>query len=195
MKGIYFLAGALLTASGAQAQNNVVKLDILQPITNTLALSFEHKLSEASSFQVGVYLTSNYTEDNNFFNSASYTAETSGIGLLPEYRLYLSEKTPALVGFYVAPFLRYQYLSRKVSDVPAGQPNADATLNAFGGGLTVGRHWIFKQRFSLDAFVGPSYMVSSVESDDPEIGRDDFLGFYENANYGLRGGITFGIAF
>jgi Protein of unknown function (DUF3575) len=194
---------ALLLAHGqVKAQTNVVKLDIFQPIVNTAALSFERKLSESSSFQLGVSVTANYSQDEYTYNGINSNRSTSGFGLMPEYRFYLSEKRPAMEGFYVAPFLRYQFL-RKSGEYASYNPqtgytgyrNADATLNAFGGGVVVGRHWIFKQRFSLDALLGPTYMVSGVSSDDPGINRGDFLGFYDDMNYGIRGAVTFGIAF
>jgi len=197
------VAGALLACSQVQAQTNVIKLDIFQPIVNTAALSFEHKLSEASSFQLGVSCTANYREDGYDYNGSSYEGrKTSGFGIMPEYRFYLSEKRPAMEGFYVAPFLRYQYLSQSGNyssyDPLTGNTTyrkADASLNAFGGGVVVGRHWIFKQRFSLDALLGPSYMVSGVTSDDRNVQKNDFLGFYDDMNYGIRGAVTFGIAF
>ncbi|WP_081910710.1 DUF3575 domain-containing protein [Hymenobacter sp. APR13] len=194
-------AAAVVAATQAQAQTNVVKIDIIQPIVNTAALSFEHKLSETSSFQLGVSVTANYREDGGF-NYYSEGRKTSGFGIMPEYRFYLSEKHPAMEGFYVAPFLRFQHLSQK-GDYELYDPitggysrrKVDATLNAFGGGVVVGRHWIFKQRFSLDAQLGPSYMVSGVSSDGAGVDKDSFLGFYDDINYGIRGGVTFGIAF
>jgi len=199
----FLLGGLLLMAASTQAQNNVVKVDIFQPIMNTAALSYEHKLTEASSFQIGLSITSNYKEDGSF--SGFYSGggrETSGFGIIPEYRFYLSERHPALEGFYVGPFLRFQHLSQE-GQYEQFDPNTGtstvrssaAKLNAFGGGIVVGRHWIFKQRFSLDALLGPSYMVSSVSSADPNITRSDFLGFYDDINYGIRGAVTFGFAF
>ncbi|MCA8833160.1 DUF3575 domain-containing protein [Hymenobacter pini] len=196
------VAALLLAYGQVKAQNNVVKLDIFQPIVNTAALSFEHKLSETSSFQLGVSVTANYDEDEYNYSGTKDTRSTSGFGLIPEYRFYLSEKHPAMEGFYVAPFLRYQFL-RKSGQYGSYDPltgtntlrSSPATLNAFGGGVVVGRHWIFKQRFSLDALVGPSYTVAGVSSDDNNISEGDFLGFYDNMNYGIRGAVTFGIAF
>ncbi|GGG37754.1 DUF3575 domain-containing protein [Hymenobacter glacieicola] len=197
------VAGALLACSRAHAQTNVLKIDIFQPIVNTAALSFEHKLSESSSFQLGVSITANYNEEGgSWLYGASESRKTSGFGLMPEYRFYLSEKHPAMEGFYVAPFLRYQYLSQS-GQYEQFNPNTgisttrtvDASLNAFGGGVVVGRHWIFKQRFSLDALLGPSYMISGVSSDNSDISKNDFLGFYDDINYGIRGAVTFGVAF
>ncbi|RSK37378.1 DUF3575 domain-containing protein [Hymenobacter metallilatus] len=196
------VAAPLLAFGRVQAQSNVLKLDIFQPIVNTAALSYEHKLTESSSFQLGISLTANYREDGYDFGSSYEGRKTSGFGIIPEYRFYLSEKHPAMEGFYVAPFLRYQHLNQS-GQYSSYDPitntvtyrNADASLNAFGGGVVVGRHWIFKQRFSLDALLGPSYMVSGVTSNDPNVDKDSFLGFYEGNNYGIRGAVTFGIAF
>ena len=194
-----FLLPALLLAGAAHAQTNVVKLDIFQPIVSTIALSFEHKLSEASSFQLGVAGTFGFKEDYSSFNNNNGRS-TSGFAITPEYRFYLSEKHPAMEGFYVAPFLRFQYLSQTGTTNGYNQNTPkpyEASLTAFGLGATVGRHWIFKQRFSLDLFVGPGYTFTSISSDQsgyvPEKGS--FLGYFNNNNYDFRGGVTFGIAF
>lgn len=201
------LLPALLLAGAAHAQTNALKVDIFQPIVNTLALSFEHKLSETSSFQIGLAGTFSYNDEGSTFyygsGSSSSSRHTSGFALTPEYRFYLSEKHPALEGFYVAPYLRYQYLSQTVDaniyTQGGGQQLStyDASLNAFGLGIVVGRHWIFKQRFSLDIFTGPGYTITSVSSGNAGFAprKGDFVGYYNNTNYDFRGGATFGIAF
>ena len=199
MQKSFVLSSLLLSAAGAQAQNNVLKVDILRPIVQTGAFSFEHKLSESASFQLTFSFTSNYKEDGNIiFNSQYYGGRrTSGFGIMPEYRVYLSDKYTALQGFYAAPFLRYQYLSQSGDVYRFNGPNTrhDASLSAFGGGVLIGRHWIFKRRFSLDLNLGPEYMAASVTSNDPDATQGDFLGFNNFSNYNLNGGITFGIAF
>jgi hypothetical protein len=196
------LLPALLACGAAHAQNNALKVDIFRPIINTLALSYEHKLSETSSFQLGVSGMFGFDTGGGGFNGSD-NPKVSGFALTPEYRLYLSERYPALEGFYVAPFARYEYQSlsgTRTTFSPIGAPfttNTEASLNAFGVGVLVGRHWIFKQRFSLDLFLGPGYTGTSVSSDDPnaEVDKGDFVGFIEENNYDIRGGLTFGIAF
>ncbi|WP_375416821.1 DUF3575 domain-containing protein [uncultured Hymenobacter sp.] len=200
MKKLLLLPAMLLTGA-AHAQTNALKVDIFQPVINTLAVSFEHKLSETSSFQIGLSGTFSYSEDGDSFTNES-GRKTSGFAITPEYRLYLSEKHPAPEGFYVAPFVRYQYLSQtgfadgyySGGGAPSGQPY-EASLNAFGLGVTVGRHWIFKQRFSLDIFAGPAYTVTSISSDNAAIDKDYFVSYFEGTNYDFRGGVTFGLAF
>ncbi len=197
-----FLLPALLLAGAAHAQTNALKVDIFQPIINTAALSFEHKLSETSSFQLGLSGTFGY-KDGAYYSGYSGPS-TSGFAITPEYRLYLSEKHAALEGFYVAPFVRYQNLTLKDSysytDYDAnGSPvsrtsNDEASLDTYGGGIVVGRQWIFKQRFSLDTFLGPSYNSGTVKYKSTSNGSGSldpgtFTGF------GLRAGVTFGLAF
>lgn len=197
---------ALLIAGAAHAQNNAVKVDIFQPIINTLALSFEHKLSESSSVQVGLSGTFGYKDDGSYSygpNGYYDGRSTSGFAITPEYRLYLSEKHPALEGFYVAPYLRYQYLSQTGTNYTlngnGGRYNQsyEASLSAFGLGVVVGRHWIFKKHFSLDIFTGPGYTFASTSSN--QVGytpqKGDFVGYISNNSYDFRGGATFGFAF
>ncbi|GAB3875772.1 hypothetical protein GCM10028824_32030 [Hymenobacter segetis] len=206
MKKTLLLPALLLMAGAAHAQDNAVKVDIFQPIINTLALSFEHKLSESSSVQVGLSGTFGYQEDGNYsFNPNGYYdgRSTSGFAITPEYRLYLSEKHPALEGFYVAPYLRYQYLSQTGTSYIANNNGGgynqkyESSLSAFGLGVVVGRHWIFKKRFSLDIFTGPGYTFTSTSSNQPGYTprKGDFVGYLNNNSYDFRGGATFGIAF
>lgn len=189
------LLAALLTASAtaANAQDNVIKVNILSPIVRTGSFFFEHKLSAASSFQVGGLFTK--------FSLGSGDDKTgfSGFAITPEYRFYLSSSKEALEGFYVGPYVRYQNLTLKstYSDYDSsGDPytaKGEATLNTFGGGILIGHQWIFKQRFSLDTFLGPSYNSGTVKvkmgSNSGSFDPGPFDGF------GIRTGVTFGLAF
>ena len=63
----------------------------------------------------------------------------------------------------------------------------------------MGKHWIFKQRFSIDLYAGPGYTFTDTSSDTPGYTprRSDFVGQLNNNNnnYDFRGGATFGTAF
>lgn len=213
------LLPALLFAGAAHAQTNVLKVDIFQPIINTVAVSFEHKLSPSSSFQLGVAGTFGYKESGGFYsygtsNGYYYSGQnsTSGFSITPEYRLYLSEKHEAPEGFYVAPYARYQRLKTTgdryqslYNPTTGGSTNTtstfEASLNSFGLGVIVGKHWIFKKRFSIDVFTGPGYTFTDISTNEPgyEPRRGDFVGQIQlgnnNNNYDFRGGASFGIAF
>lgn len=189
------LAATLVAASAtsALAQNNVVKVNILSPIVKTGSFFYEHKLTDNSTLQLGALFT----------NWGSGDDKISGFALTPEYRFYLSERSTAPEGFYVGPFLRYQNLTLKstyddISYDNSGNPTYrsqtdKASLNTFGGGVVVGRQWIFKERFSLDLFLGPSYNAGKVTTETSS-GRDTFdPGPFDG--FGVRAGVTFGLAF
>ncbi|HRG09553.1 MAG TPA: DUF3575 domain-containing protein, partial [Cyclobacteriaceae bacterium] len=94
----------------------------------------------------------------------------------------------APAGFYVAPFARYQ--SFKVEDSFDGATNK-GTLSLFGGGVVIGKQWIFKEKISLDIFIGPQYSSGNVKVTD---GADTFdTGAFDG--FGVRTGVTLGFAF
>ncbi len=185
------LTAALLLgiASAASAQTNVVKVNILSPIVSTASFFFEHKVAEHRSLQLGALYTG-WSSGNTRMN---------GFALTPEYRLYLSDDKPTLAGFYLGPFLRYQNLTLTMrseyadADGNYGTQEGKAALNTFGGGVVAGYQCLFKQRFSLDAFLGPSFNGGSLRvtsgNDSQTFNPGPFTGF------GVRSGLTFGIAF
>jgi opacity protein-like surface antigen len=179
------------SATSALAQDNVLKVNIISPIVKTGSFFYERKLTDNSSLQLGLLFTNFKVSDED---------QIMGFAITPEYRFYLSEKTTALQGFYVGPFLRYQNLTVKTSYTDYdtnGNPSRatdETALNTFGGGMVVGRHWIFKERFSLDTFLGPSYNAGSVSNKSTSSGTVTFdPGPFDG--FGVRAGITFGIAF
>jgi hypothetical protein len=165
-------------ASSAMAQpTNAIKINLLSPVARTFNIAYEKAINENGSFQLG------------FFYSGAKISDTkiSGWGLTPEYRFYLSQ-TPAPNGFYVAPFLRYN--SFTAQDNTNNTVNK-ATVTQFGGGAVVGRQWVFKERVTFDMFIGPKYQNTSTKVTS---GSDSFSGSLFNS-FGIRGGITLGIAF
>lgn len=190
MKKLLLPAALLLLAAGsASAQNNVVKVNILSPLVKTGSFFYEHKLNSSSSFQIGGLFTSYSVGDTDL----------SGFAITPEYRFYLSERKEAMEGFYVAPFLRYQNLTLKDtytsynSNGSTSTRTDKASLDTFGGGILIGHQWIFKQRFSLDTFLGPSYNGGSIKYEGSQGSSTFDAGTFQG--FGVRAGITFGIAF
>lgn len=174
MKRILLIAVVLIGSIGANAQGNVVKLNILSLVVKTANVSYEKVLNESRSFQMGVAYTGASISDTHL----------KGLQLTPEYRFYLSD-TEAPNGVYAAPFIRYSTLSMESGD-------SKANLTSFGGGAVIGKQWIFKESISLETFLGPGYSTSAL---DVEQGTEDNFSLGALDGFGLRFGINFGLAF
>jgi hypothetical protein len=166
----------VLSGTATYAQQNVIKINILAPIVKTFNVQYERALNDQSSLQLGFFYTGYSTGDSKF----------SGFGITPEYRFYLSE-TAAPQGVYIAPFVRYQ--SFTIEDDVA---DAEADFTAFGGGVILGKQWIFKEKVALDIFLGPAYYSGNV---DVKSGNEDDLEVGAFDGFGLRAGVCFGFRF
>jgi hypothetical protein len=164
-------------AANAQEKSNAFKANIFSPIFKTGSFFYERKLNEKSSAQLGVGFTA-FNKDN---------VKISGLFFTPEYRFYLSGE--AMNGFYAGPFIRYQSL--KIED-KTYTPTEKATLTTFGGGVVVGRQWLFGNIVTLDIFAGPSYNTGDLKYDDGS-GNTEVPGSF--SGFGVRTGLTVGIAF
>lgn len=174
MKKLVSLFAGVMVMSAVHAQ--VIKANILSPVFRTINVSYEQAISENGSLQLGFFYTG-YKADVTKF---------SGFGITPEYRFYLSE-TAAPEGVYVAPFVRYQ--SFNLEDEDTGDK---ATYSSFGGGLVLGKQWIFKEKIALDIFLGPSYSSGKIKVESGS--EDEFdVGIFDG--FGLRLGINFGFKF
>jgi hypothetical protein len=71
--------------------------------------------------------------------------------------------------------------------------DAEATLSTIGGGVIIGRQWVFKKKITLDLFIGPSYNSGTVKAKDNATSSDFSTGAFDG--FGVRTGLTFGLAF
>ena len=186
----FLLAASLLSglSTAASAQTNALKVNILSPLAKTGSFFYEHQVSGHQSVQLGGLFTAWSFDDTKI----------TGFALTPEYRVYLSESKPALEGFYFGPFVRYQNLTLTVAeDYPStgGSSTVEgkASLNTYGGGVVAGYQCLFKKRFTLDAFLGPSYNGGSLKVTAGDASQTFDAGTF--TGFGLRSGITFGVAF
>ena len=171
-------------ASAAVAQDdpkNAIKLNFLSPIVQTLNLSYERTTGPSQSFQLGFYYTGAKSRD----------VKLRGFGITPEYRFYLGEEKPAPDGFYIAPFLRYTKYDL-TSEADQDQQTSRGTYTSFGGGFVVGRQWVFKKRATFDMFIGPKMQSRNVTTNS---GNDDDFNIGLFGRFGLRAGVTVGLAF
>ncbi len=101
----------------------------------------------------------------------------SGFYIMPEYRFYPSYKI-APEGFYIAPFLRFNYYTLNMSgDFDDITADINGKFTGFGGGVQFGMHWIIKERISIDFYMaGIGFYYDNVsmrfESDDPDVNWD-----------------------
>lgn len=176
MKKIFLIFVCALVASATFAQKeNAIKINIFSPVVKTLNVQYERKINATSSVQLGFFYTGYSISETSF----------SGIGITPEYRFYLSD-TEAPQGVYIAPFARYQNFTLTESS-----SNSKGTLSTFGGGVILGKQWIFKEKIVLDIFIGPSYSSGTVKVTS---GSNTFdTGAFDG--FGIRTGVCFGFAF
>ncbi|HEV7330777.1 MAG TPA: DUF3575 domain-containing protein [Flavisolibacter sp.] len=183
MKKILFSVALIVSSTtlihAQEGKSNAFKVNILSPIVKSGSFFYERAINETSSAQLGVGFTA-YKAD---------FLKISGVFFTPEYRFYLSNEV--MNGFYIAPFARYQNL--KIEDTESDPTSPDkATLSTIGGGLTVGRQWLFKDIVTLDIFLGPSYNSGKMKvTSGDEV--EDVPGVFNG--FGLRTGVTLGIAF
>ncbi|ALI98978.1 DUF3575 domain-containing protein [Rufibacter tibetensis] len=180
MKKIFFIAlicSFAFMSKPVQAQNNLVKANLLAPLVATGSFYYERVLNDSRSVQLGLFFTK--------------YEELSGYGVTPEYRFYLSE-TPAPNGFYVAPFLSFMRFTIEGEDDLFDGERYKGTTTNFGGGLVAGRQWIFKDRVSFDIFLGPEYTGGTAAV---EIGNEDQIKDSGLNGFIGRAGISLGLKF
>lgn len=161
----------------ATQKKNLIKLNILSPFMGTVSLQYESIINEESSFQLGVYYFSGLVFTNDVYQR--------GICITPEYRLYLNTTAPE--GIYLQPYFR---VGRFWGEGPQ-RKNPDYTFSGVAGGIVFGKQWIYKNKISADAYIGPVYSHLFFDS-----GAADKKSFYPLGNgYWLRAGCSIGFLF
>ncbi len=177
------LIGAILVSNlfftknmrAQENKQNVITLSISNLALVTPTVYYERVLSDKTSAKMGLYYTGFTISETKM----------SGLGLIPEFRLYPGEKG-APNGFYLAPFVKYQNYSLKQSELGV---DYKASLTGIGGGVCIGGQ--FGQNFIFDIFFGPSFSSWSwsYEDNSENIFNDFKLG---GSGVGLRFGISVG---
>ena len=181
-------AALLLAARHVAAQTHALKVNLLSPLVKTSSFFYEQQLGAKSSLQLGA-LATYWSPDGN--------TTLRGFAFTPEYRRYFSGSEQALNGFYVAPFLRYQHMALSM-DVTAETDTpytGKVTLQTLGAGLVVGHQWLYGGRVTLDTFLGPSYSRNVARFAIGDAQATDQADLGALSGFGLRAGITVGVAF
>jgi hypothetical protein len=87
--------------------------------------------------------------------------------------------------------VRYLNFSAEGTDFN-GDPTK-GSLSILGGGVTIGKQWIFKEKISLDMFIGPQLLSANYKQTSGSGQSDLDYGIFDG--FGVRAGLTFGFAF
>jgi hypothetical protein len=185
MKRILILILSAVFISGASAQDNsnvspeknVLKINTLSLLVGTGSVFYERRITDMTSAQLGV----------GYMNFSILGGDTrfSGLILNPEFRIY--PRHNAIDGFYVSPYLRYQRY-----DLKNKNESAEGSLSSIGGGVAVGRQWIWPKGFIIDLFFGGHYCNATVKG-GADTDTFDKTNLFEG--FRMRMGFAIGFAF
>jgi hypothetical protein len=166
MKNLHKLVilALLLISSNYYAQKNVVKLGLFGLPQKNLKLQYERVLTQrlavqvSGSFLLNRGLPSNFTNElvksddqNTGFQNYITSTFLKGVSIIPELRVYSKKKDGAPRGFYFGPYFRYANFSMGYAGVfDNTTQSTTGTLRSFGGGLSLGVHWLISDRVSID---------------------------------------------
>jgi hypothetical protein len=173
------LAAIILFSVNSFAQpDNVIKVNLLSPFVKSGSFFYERALNDEMSLVGGFFFTA---------WSPGEDVTLGGFGGTLEFRYYLSESA-APSGAFIAPFGRFQKFSITEG---IGVDESEANMTSTGGGLLVGIQRLFKERITLEGFIGPAYYMGDTElvsgTSITEIGAFD--------GFTVRFGVTVGVAF
>ena len=212
MRHLFAICCIILINSGAYAQTiladsvklnkmkpqYLVKVDLVSPIARTFQFHLERTQLSSHSFSLGIL----YTDQSDAITNASYLYR---FATTLEHRYYMS-KSPAPQGFYLASFLRYQwmrtdawlynYLFDGMGNTIFVNQYVTRYLNTFGVGLNLGYQKNFKDKITLDTYFGPVYNTGDkrVNLSNPYEYRPN-ESFKPYVGYFVRGGVSIGLVF
>jgi hypothetical protein len=188
-------------------KKNAAKINLLSPLYSNLSLSYQYLITPFRSIQ----LTASYMDFNDFVTYGNADdLRVTGFSITPEYRINFSGY--GLNGFYVGPFLRYMDYKKTVDyNELYTTVMENSSFKSAGIGFNIGKQFIIKNTVLVDLFAGPVYQVLVQEKINQSITRqmqpfyynyEDFSNYLSPSipnrylkGYGIRAGITIGIAF
>jgi len=176
----------------------LAKVDLVSPAVRTFQFHLERAHHSSHSFSLGIL----YTDQSDAITNASYLYRFAAT---LEHRYYMS-KSPAPQGFYLASFLRYQWMRTDawlynywydgIGNTIFVNQYVTRYLNTFGVGLNLGYQRIFKEKIALDAYFGPVYNTGDqrVNLSNPYEYRPN-ESFKPYVGYFVRAGLSIGYVF
>jgi hypothetical protein len=135
----------LATLDNESNRKHIVKTNLLSLLTRSVSLGYEHALSKTMSIQAGGY----------YSKSKMFSGEER-ISTTLEVRKYISGQENAIVGWYLAPYLKYQQIKDSEENF-SGDITARVTIHTAGIGLQAGKQWIAKKGFTVDIYAGAGF--------------------------------------
>ncbi|MCU0444893.1 MAG: DUF3575 domain-containing protein [Microscillaceae bacterium] len=178
----------LLAQTPTFPKRNLVKMNLISPVISSLSFGYERVMNDITTIQVSLF----------YFNRTRESASlTSGFGITPEVRLYLSDRKTSPAGFFVAPYVTYQNVGVRdfvfINSQTSQTTEQTSRLRMYGVGIIIGGQWIFKDIVSLDIWGGPGYFGGSLKDDNLDI--EPPFPFRTQAGFGGRLGCTLGFIF
>jgi hypothetical protein len=153
----------MISALAVNAQENIIKLNLLGLALGNIGVQYERTLGEHSSLAMGIsYLPSRSLPDFVIDEDSTTSLKSmsfSGWTFTPEYRYYFSGKAPK--GFYVAPYFRYSTFIVDKVDISYTSTTtnqevkvpADGSYKATTVGLMLGSQWLLGEHMTLDWWI------------------------------------------
>lgn len=211
MKKQTLIIALLLCTFGVDAKpkyppikENGLKLNILSPVYSNLSLSYQHLINPFKSFQI----TAAYMDFNDYINQYDDDLRVQGFSITPEYRINFNGY--GLNGFYAGPFIRYMDYHKTYEENYYGSfVKEDSKFKSIGLGFNIGHQFIIKNTVLIDLFAGPVYQVLIQEDINRTSNTNPPMYYTSNSDqylaesipnrylrgYGIRAGITIGVAF
>jgi len=179
----------------ADNHKNIVKVNFLSPLFNSLKLSYERSIKPGRSIEatVGIIGVGNDIYDANergAFVKLGYKFIKS-----PDYYIRGQRYAHILKGTYIRPELAFSHYSydHEMDYFYFGKDMERKTNTMFGILLNFGKQWVIDNGFVIDTFVGVGYGFGDNDTDWGS--HKAFLGGVDEFPLAVSGGVRIGWCF
>jgi hypothetical protein len=174
----------LATLDNESNRKHIIKTNLLSLLTRSASFGYEHALNKTLSLQAGGY-----------YSKSKMLGGRERISATLELRKYMSSPENAIVGWYLAPYIKYQQI-KDTEESFSGDVTARVTIHTTGAGLQVGKQWIAKKGFTVDIYAGAGFNPV-VYYDNLEILDESIPYNFSRSEWqrDLRVGVVIGYAF
>jgi len=181
-----------------------VKTNVLGYFVSSYSLSYEFIFKEKYGVNVAFWYQNLpfYFPDIISFLDYNYTSE----GALMEYRFYFQKKTNPVVGFWLAPYVKYEKQIHKdigiiktLNNIFNNSDGISRTdIKDIGVGIAGGIKWIYKNKFIFGLYSGiggyPYARISLVDDNGKALGYENYEEIKQNPQFrfGFNVGYRFG---